>query len=315
MQDTLTITLNPALDLSTSVEQVVAGPKLRCRPPRIDPGGGGVNVARTICKLGGQATALVAVGGATGTQISNLLAGEGIPVLPVVVSGETRQSFAVTDESTGQQYRFGLPGDILTPADADALITSIGATAPKTGFVVLSGSVAPGLPPDFLAQIMTTISSSGSRLIVDTSGPMLARLIAASASPVHILRIDQKEASEAAAHPMETIADSLEFAKGLVAGGVADVVITGRGAEGSVLVSKEQSFFCNAAHVPVRSKIGAGDSFVGSMTLALARGEPLDRALQWGVAAASVTVGTEGTALCDLQSVKNLLPLCTVNPV
>ncbi len=315
MRDILTITLNPALDLATSVDQVIAGPKLRCKSPRIDPGGGGVNVARTIGKLGGHVTALVAIGGATGAQLCNLLSAENIPFIPVPVSGETRQSFAVTDETSGAQYRFGLPGEELTSTDATHLLSMIHAAAPPDGLTVISGSVAPGLPPDFLQQVIASLTPIGSKLIIDTAGPGLAQLIAAPTQPVHLLRVDQKEANEAAGHPLITVADTISFAAGLIARGVAEIVISGRGAEGSLLVSANQRLFCKAAHVPVRSAIGAGDAFVGAMTLALARDEPLDQALQWGVAAASATVGTEGTALCDLQSVTALLPLCTVTDV
>ena len=99
--DILTITLNPAVDLATHVAKVTAGPKLRCATPRFDPGGGGVNVARAVCKMGGSARALVAVGGAMGARLLDLLTAENIPTVPVPVSGETRQSFAVTDDSTG----------------------------------------------------------------------------------------------------------------------------------------------------------------------------------------------------------------------
>lgn len=144
--DILTVTQNPAVDVATTVPQVIAGPKLRCGPPRFDPGGGGVNVARAVSKLGGEAKALVAAGGVTGDRLLGLLAAENVPALPVQVSGETRQSFAVTDASTNGQFRFSVPGDVLTAADAAHLLDEITAHAPPQGYLVISGSVAPGLP-------------------------------------------------------------------------------------------------------------------------------------------------------------------------
>ncbi|MFA8444210.1 1-phosphofructokinase family hexose kinase [Yoonia sp.] len=298
----LTVTLNPAVDVATTVPRVIAGPKLRCAPPRFDPGGGGVNVARAINKLGGAATALVAVGGAMGERLLALLAAEQITALPVPVLGETRQSFAVLDETTGEQYRFNVPGPPLGAQDADTLIDAIARETPQGGYLVLSGSVSPGLAVDFPSQIIAATKHKAPKVIIDTSSASLMQLIAQPTAPAHILRVDQKEAAEAAAHPMNTIADSVAFAADLVARGVAEIVVTGRGAEGSVLVSKDQRLVCHPPTVPVRSKIGAGDAYVGSMTLALARGLPLPQALQWGVAAASATVSTDGTALCDTDT-------------
>jgi len=311
----LTITLNPAIDLSTSVEAVVAGPKLYCKPPRIDPGGGGVNVARTIQKLGGQATALLAVAGARGDQILELLTVEDVPVIPVRVHGETRQSLAVTDESSGAQYRFSLPGETLTAAEAERLLAAIANAASKGCHVVLSGGVPPGLGDDFPAKIQRVIAPFTDQLIVDTSKAPLAWLMANPIAPLLLLRVDQKEAAQAAHHAMETIEDSLAFASALVAQGVAKMVVTGRGAEGSVMVTERARYHCKAPRVPVRSKVGAGDAFVGAMTMALARGEPAEQALVWGVAASSATVCTEGTALCDPDRTRELRQACDLRAV
>lgn len=313
--DILTVTLNPAVDMATHVAQVIAGPKLRCAAPRFDPGGGGVNVARAVCKLGGSARALVAVGGPMGDRLMDLLAAEHVPTVPVEVSGETRQSFAVIDDNTGGQFRFSVPGEPLTAADADHLLATITGQTPKDGFVVISGSPAPGLPIDFQSQIIAALVPKAARIIVDTSGFALGELIANPTQPLHLLRVDRSEAAEAATRVMTTVADSVAFAAELVARGVAHTVVTGRGAEGSVLVSRDHRFFCHAPVVEVRSKIGAGDAFVGAMTLALARGDPPDKALQWGVAAASATVRTEGTALCDHAAAQACFAQCRIEAV
>jgi 6-phosphofructokinase 2 len=310
--DILTITLNPAVDLATHVPQVIAGIKLRCAAPRFDPGGGGVNVARAVCKLGGSARALVAVGGAMGDRLIWMLAAEDVPAVAVTVSGETRQSFAVTDDSTAAQFRFSVPGDLLTSKDADQLLAAITQQTPQDGFVVISGSVAPGLPIDFQRQIIAALAPMGARFVVDTAGFALGELIANPIRPLHLLRVDRSEAAEAATRVMTTIADSSAFATELVARGVAQTVVTGRGAEGSVLVSANHRFFCRAPVVKVRSKIGAGDAFVGAMTLALARGDPPEKALRWGVAAASAMVGTEGTALFDRDTAQACFDQCRI---
>ena len=133
-----------------------------------------------------------------------------------------------------------------------------------------------------------------------------------NSAPVLLLRVDQKEAAVAAHHSMDTIADILNFASDLVARGVAQMVVTGRGAEGSVLVTQDARFHSQGVQVPVRSKVGAGDAFVGAMTLALARGDAADQALRWGVAAASATVGSDGTASCERSMTEALFQRCKV---
>ena len=137
-------------------------------------------------------------------------------------------------------------------------------------------------------------------------------MITQPTAPVDLLRIDQAEAEQAAGHPLLSVSESVAFAADLVARGVAKTVITGRGAEGSVLVSTDHRYMCHAPVVQVRSKIGAGDAFVGALTLALARGSSPDKALQQGVTAASATVVTEGTALCDQTTVTALLAGCRI---
>ncbi|SNR81338.1 1-phosphofructokinase family hexose kinase [Puniceibacterium sediminis] len=310
MTEILTITLAPSIDLATSVDRVTAGPKMRCVPPRMDPGGGGVNVARAIRQLGGHSRALLVIGGATGEQLMDLLNAEGVETLPIRVASQTRQSLAVTDQSTNEQYRFSLLAEPLGADDAGKILDGIASAVNKDTLVVLSGSVAPGLSVDFPHEIQSRIAHKTDRLIVDTSGQPLAHLMAHPTQPLHVLRIDQKEAATAAGVPLETVQSSVDFAASLVDRGVAQIVVTGRGADGSIMVTKDQHIFCHAPKVPVRSKIGAGDAFVGAMTLSMSRGEPLARTLQWGVAAASATVSTEGTALCGLEDVQRLLSAC-----
>ena len=274
-----------------------------------------MNVARAICKLGGSAKALIAVGGPTGTRLMDLLSSEDVPALPVPISGETRQSFAVTDDSTGAQYRFSVPGPIMTAHDAELLLAEITAHTTHDSYLVLSGGVAPGLSVDFPSQIVDAVAAKAPKVIVDTSYAALTQLITHPTVPIHLLRIDQAAAEQAASHPMLTVADSVSFAADLVARGVAKTVVTGRGAEGSVLVSQDARFICHSPVVTVRSKIGAGDAFVGSMTLALVRGARPEQALRNGVAAASATVSTEGTALCEAERVEELRGECLIEQI
>jgi 6-phosphofructokinase 2 len=245
-----------------------------------------------------------------GERLTALLAAEGVPIRSCRLAGETRYSLAVTDEATGAQLRFSLPGEPVGADEAAMLLSQIAAAAPRDGVVVLSGGVAPGLGDDFPQRVQSALVPKTRQLVIDTSKAPLDRLIHAPTAPIHVLRLDRSEVEKAADAPMRTIDDTLAFSTHLVGRGVAETVVTGLGATGSLLVSARERVFCHAPQVTVHSKIGAGDALVGAFTLALSRGDAPGSALQWGVAAAAATVATEGTALCDLEAVQALLPQC-----
>jgi len=110
MKTIVTMTMNPAIDKSSSVDHVVAERKLYCKPPLFEPGGGGVNVSRAIKKLGGESMLLYPAGGLTGKRLQELLDKEGLNHRPFPIEGVNRESLVILEESTGQQYRFGMPG-------------------------------------------------------------------------------------------------------------------------------------------------------------------------------------------------------------
>ncbi|SPF76791.1 ATP-dependent 6-phosphofructokinase isozyme 2 [Aliiroseovarius pelagivivens] len=269
-----------------------------------------MNVARAVIKLGGNAKAFVVVGGAMGDRLLDLLSDENMPVLKYRVAGETGYSLAVTDEKTEQQFRFTLPGDPLNAGEGRMLLDQISRVVPANGLVVLSGGLAAGLADDFPQEVQEVVQQRNARLIVDTSKAPLQRLIDAPRAPMDFLRLDRSEIETAFAKPLRSIADNLYFTQELVRRGVAKTVVTGHGDKGSIMVSGDKKFFCHAPKVEVRSKIGAGDALVGAYTLSLSRGAPPEEALKWGVAAAAATVGTDGTALCNLAETEALFPQC-----
>ncbi len=309
----LTITLNPALDVSSSAPQVVPDAKLRCSAPVTDPGGGGVNVARAIRFLGGTATAMVALGGHSGARLLALLQDEQIDVMPFDTPGETRQSLAVMDDSSGLQYRFILPGPIWTTDLVDAMVQRLAQAAKPGMMVVLSGSQPPGVPEDFPQTLAKEMDARGARLILDTSGAPLEALRDGRLGPQHILRLDGAESAMLAGHPLPDRDALARFAKTLITKGIAGTVILAMGAEGSVLVNGAGAWHAVSPKVPVRSKVGAGDSFVGGFALALSRGQPAPEALRFGVAAASAAVISDATALCRKTDFDTLLPQITLN--
>ena len=301
----LTVTLNPALDVSTGAARVEPDIKLRCDAPVVDPGGGGINVSRAIKIVGGQSTAFVALGGTTGRRIAELLEAGGLDWREMRAPGETRQSLAVMDRDSGLQYRFVMPGPEWQSGDVGKSIGHILQAAQPGGLVVLSGSNPPGVPDDYAALLAARLETRNAGLIVDTSGAAL-RAVASGGHRFALLRMDREEAEGLAGHPLPERADTARFAAALVANGAAQSVIVARGGDGNIIAAPEGAWHAEAAKVTVVSKVGAGDSFVAGFTLGLARGLAIPDALGMGAAMASATCMTPATELCRADDVERL---------
>jgi len=311
MNEILTITLNPALDLSTQTPVIKPGPKLRCDFPVAETGGGGINVSRAIGHLGGTSHCFVALAGATGARLLELLHEQGITPIAQDLPGETRQSFAVTEQSTGQQYRFVMPGPAWDPADIDRALFRIQQELTTGTIAVLSGSNPPGVPDDMATRIAHLCADQGARLIVDISGPPLAAL-AGGGGGVDVLRMDAHEAEQLAGRPLPTRIDTAGFAQALCATAAAHIVIVARGADGSTMATQDGAWHAACPVTSVVSAIGAGDSFVAGFALALSQGAAAEEALKYGVAAAAACCLTEGTQLCTLQGTQEALSATTI---
>lgn len=298
----VTLTLNPALDVATSVDRVVSGVKLRCGQPRYDPGGGGINVARAIHELGGRALAVYACGGAAGARIVRMLADEGVEQRPVEVAGETRESLAVTDRR-GEQYRFLLPGPELSESEWRACGEAAVDLVDDDGWLVASGSLASAVPDDFFARLIRRLGGRA-RVVLDTSG---AALPPALAEGVEVVNPNWREFAEMSGGEGEQ-----EVAARLVDEGQARAVVVTLGPRGARLTTADCQVLLTPPEVETVSAVGGGDCFTAALTLALSRGESYLEASRLGVAAAGAAMLTPGTALCRRRDVERLLPAVQV---
>lgn len=303
METVVTLTVNPTIDKSTSVDVVVPEDKLRCEAPRFDPGGGGINVSRVIHRLGGSSQAVYAAGGRNGAFLEELLNRESLTHHAVSVSDETRVNLMVLETSTGKQYRFGMPGPTLTDSEWEACLDAVFHRVEPPGFLVVSGGLAPGMPDDFFARAARRGRKTGIRVVVDTSGDALRK---AAREGVHLMKPNLRELDQLVETEMGDEASVHRAARQLVDEGNSEIVVVSFGSGGALYVSEEETGRIHAPLVPIKSKVGAGDSMVGGTVLALARGHSLHEAVCHGVAAGSATVMTPGTELCHRKDVERL---------
>ena len=296
----LTVTPNPALDVSTSTDRVEPEHKLRCGPTRLDPGGGGVNVSRVVRNLGGRSIAVYAAGGPTGQAYRELLDREGVASRLVRIAQSTRESFTVDETSTGEQFRFVLQGPELSEPECRALLTAVADDAPVGGYVVGSGSLPPGVPVDFYARIARVAHGRDGHSIIDSSGEALR---AALAEGVYLIKPSKRELGELVGDEPRDDAELVEAARELVGRGSCEVVALTLGAAGAALVTRGAVLRLETPRVQVRSTVGAGDSFLGGLVLRLAQGRPLRDAFCTAVAAGSSTAAQPATELCRADEV------------
>jgi 6-phosphofructokinase 2 len=295
MKRIATLTVNPAIDRSALVEQVIAGRKLRCTHVRREPGGGGVNVSRAIRRLGGDSTLIYLNGGPTGEILRQLLGEEGLKPHEIPIDGWTRENVHVHEERSAQQFRFGMPGPEIREEEWRRCIEELRSLDPPPDFLVASGSLAPGVPHDFYRSVAGVGREIGARVVVDTSGEALRQLKGGEA---FLIKPNIHELQELAGRGLEDEDEQVEAAQHAIGEGCCEVVALSLERGGTLVITAEGVEFVRAPTVPIRSKVGAGDSMVAGVVLGLARGMELMDAIRFGVAAASSAVMTAGTERC-----------------
>jgi len=299
-----TLTMNPALDVSTDTATVVAGEKIRCGPTVLDPGGGGVNVSRVLHRLGHNTRAVFVAGGLTGDLYSTLLDGEGVLALPVGIRGETRESFTVTETDTGAQYRFVLQGPVLDKTEVARVVDTLDGAIRPGDWLVASGSLPPGVPDDYYGQLATRCHATGLTVIVDTAPPWLAPAIAGG---VFLVKPSRHELEEYVGRELTDRSSQLVAAREMAQRSGAEIIALSLGQEGALLVTRDAAWHAVAPGIVPVSTVGAGDSFVAGIVGALHAGHSPDRALAWGVAAGSATAQSPATTLCNRGDVERIV--------
>lgn len=303
MASIVTLTMNPAVDVSVGVDRVVPDAKLRCGRPRRDPGGGGVNVARVVRELGSEALALYTAGGWAGGLLRSLLDGAGLRHEPIDVRGATRENVTVVETGSGRQYRFVMPGPELAPEEWRRCLDRVAALDPPPEYLVASGSLPPGVPDDFYVEVGERLAGRGTRYVLDSSGTALAK---AARAGVFLLKPNLRELGQLAGRDVAEEPEQERAARDLVDEGRAEVVVVSMGAGGALLVTRDGSERIAAPTVPIQSRVGAGDSTVAGIVLGLARGEDVATAVRYGIAAGAAAVMTPGTELCRRTDVERL---------
>jgi 6-phosphofructokinase 2 len=306
----VTLTMNPALDVSTRTDVVRATDKIRCAETRYDPGGGGINVARVAQALGASVAAVFPAGGPTGGLVTDLLEKAGLPLHRIEIADSTRESLTVDEGSTGRQYRFVLEGPCVTFDEQSRCLVELRGAAASARLVVASGSLPRGVAPDFYQRVADLCLDLGASLILDTSGCGLRGVTHGA----FLVKPSVRELREYVGRPLDTEADQVAAARELIEHGVAKAVTVSLGADGALLVTPTMSQRFPAIPVRVASGVGAGDAMVAAIAVGLTRGWSLSDAVRLGIAAGTAMLMTPGTASPTRSDVDRLFDLVSAQP-
>jgi 6-phosphofructokinase 2 len=300
----VTITLNPCIDKSTSVAALIPEKKLRCAAPKFEPGGGGINVARAIKKLGGNATPIYFAGGYSGKFLQTLLSNEEVKSLVIETKSHTRENLIVVDESSNAQYRFGMPGSEITEPEWKACLHQL-EQMKDAKYIVASGSLSPGIPTDIFKKIAGIAKKIDAKLIVDTSGEALQEAVKEG---VYLIKPNLNELASLTGKKHLSKEDVIKEARTIILSGGCEVMVVSLGGDGALLVTRDEAVQFIPPSVERRSTVGAGDSMVAGIVFSLQRNKSIKEAVQYGVASGTAATMNAGTELCRLTDVQKLTP-------
>lgn len=305
MSKIITITFSPSIDKSAAVSALVPEKKMHCTAPKSEPGGGGINVARVLKMLGSNVLAVFPSGGYTGVHLNQLLQNEKVPFEAIPCKNETRESFAILDEASDKQYRFGMPGSALFENEWTACLKIID-NQKNVDFIVASGSLPLGVPPDIYVRLSKIAKKCHAKFIVDTSGDALKNAVDEG---VYLLKPNLEELATLVGTANLKTEDIEAAAKELISRNKCEIIVTSLGAKGAILITKGKTYHVKPPKVTVKSTVGAGDSMVAGIVFGLSIGESLESALQYGVACGTAATMNLGSQLCKKQDVEMLLKI------
>ncbi len=302
----VTLTLNPALDKSAKVDGIIAEQKLKCHSINYQAGGGGINVSRVLTRLGVNSNCIFTAGGDNGLRLQELLANEMLTIQPVPINAWTRENLSIVDTKNGQQFRFGMPGNILSDTELSQIEKTLMTILAENDILVLSGSIAENLQADYYSSLIRLLASKKVRVVLDTSGRALQEALHES---VYLIKPNQRELAQLSGREFLTNEEQEKFAGDLVKSKKANYVVVSCGSKGAFIASDEGISHLSPPSVIVKSTIGAGDSMVAGLVYSILNGFTPEVMLKWGVACGVAATMSEGTDLAKIENIENIFNL------
>ena len=298
----VTITLNPALDLTTRLDAMSLGEVNLVSEAHLRAAGKGINVAMVLKDLG-RDVALTGWLGADNQQSFVSLFEERILADHFVrVAGSTRINVKIAEQS-GRVTDLNLPGLTIHEGEVQALEAAIDELVPHADWFVLAGSLPKGVEPDYCARLIALLKARGKRVIFDCSGAALSAGL--SAAPT-LVKPNLEELSQWAGRPINTLSEQADCARALQAQGIPHVVIS-NGSEGLVWFGPDATWQAMPPRMQVVSTVGAGDSLVAGLAHGLSLGWAPEQTLRLATAVSALAVSQVAVGFSDINVLTPLL--------
>jgi 1-phosphofructokinase family hexose kinase len=306
----VTLTVNPAIDQTVSADRLVFDDRAYILAKGEAAGGRGINASSLIHAFGGKTIAIATAGGAPGDRFKTLLGRFSFPVQFVPVASDTRINLTITDKH-GLSVKLNEAGAELTALELAKIEQTVKTRLPKADWLLLCGSLNPGVPPDFYARLIQMAQQQGVMTLLDTDGePLLAGL---EAKPT-VVAPNQQEAERLLNRALLTRGHFLEAAEKILQMGAQSVLLS-LGARGAIGGLGDRVWEAVPPRVDVLSPIGAGDALAAAFVWARRKKKEFWEALRWGVAAGTASAKLPGVTLADLEQTKEVYKHVEVKPV
>ena len=305
----ITVTLNPALDKTIEIDEFKIGSVNRTVSTRVDAGGKGINVSKVIKELQHKSLALGFLGGSSGNQIKNYLDDLDINNEFLSVKGQTRTNLKIIDKGNNTHTDINENGPSLVEEDIINIKEKIMKYCGKDSLVVLSGSVPSGARSTIYCEMIKAIKDKGGKVILDADGELLIEGIKAGPYMVKP-NIDELEKAFGINGNKEE--EVIATAKKILEHGVKYVAIS-LGSKGSMFISNDKVAKVNGIKVEVKSTVGAGDSMVAALAIAVEKDYSFEEAIKLASATSTANVMTEGTQTGRFEDIEKLKKQITIN--
>ena len=298
-----TVTLNPALDKTATVENLRLDSVNRISELRVDPGGKGINVSKVVRELGAKTVAIALLGGHTGTMLRNMLAELGIECKVLEVEGETRTNLKIKDPALKTNTDINEPGPEVTDEQLRGMLDGLVGEVGSGDIVVLSGSLPRGAVADTYKVWVAALKKTGAKVYLDADGDKLVRGIEAKPD---LIKPNEIELGAMMGRTLDADEKIVEAARELIDGGL-DRVMVSMGGAGALYVARDVTIKANPVKVPVGSTVGAGDSVVAALAYAQDKGLSLEDTMRLAMATGAANVMQSGTQAAPRELVDSLI--------
>jgi len=287
-----TVTMNPAVDKTVEITDFRIGAVNRISSIRLDAGGKGINVSKTIKAMDGSSIATGILAGRSGDYIKSYLDQMEVENDFIFVRGETRTNIKVIDSWNKTNTDINEPGAYdVAEEDLSLLEKRIFSGMSKGDILVLSGSVPSGVSKGIYREWVERGCKSGVKVLLDADGELLKEGI--KARP-YLLKPNITELESLLRRKLKGINEVVSAGRSLLDNGI-EVIAISLGEEGAVFIKGDQTIHAEGIKVEVKSTVGAGDAMVASLALAISRGYSFERAAALSVAAGTAKVASAGT--------------------